>query len=344
MVARRLHCLVLLFVVVLFAGAVAGAATSATDKKLIGMSNPIATIPGQLAFIYGAREAAKQVGLRLKVLDANLSADKQITDIDLLATQGAAGIMSWTLDEGSAAAAYRRANKKGIFLVGFNSKSPYFNTVIKNDTDSSCRPMDDAAAYIAKRIPRAKTVVLGGPPVTSITHAMECFVTAAKKLGLVIVAKKDNVNDTSADGQRLASDVLTKDPDVQAIWSFDDVTGLGVSAALRAANKPIWSGTKKGVMVIGKDGDKVAITAIKKGIYTATYDENPMLGGAAASVALGEALVYGRKMPKTIRIPYRRYDSTNAGQFIDPLARKVRLDRTGLRGFAKRYGLVAIYR
>jgi ribose transport system substrate-binding protein len=307
----------------LVGAATAAVATAKAKQKLIGVSNPIASIPGQQAFIYGAKQAAAHYGFALKVLDANLSADKQVSDIDTFISQHVDGITSWTLDPGATDAAYKRASRAGISLVGFNSASPFFSTVIKTDTDSSCAPIADAARYIATRASKAKVFVIGGPPVPSITFSVNCFLDAAKKLGLQIVSKKDNVNDTSPAGQRLTQDALTRHPDLQAIWSFDDVGGIGASAALRAGGKPIWSGNRKGVILIGKDGDTAAVAAIKSGAYTATYDENPTLAGAASIAALAVRLVDGKRMPKDVRVPFTRYDSSNASRYIDPLKRSV---------------------
>jgi ribose transport system substrate-binding protein len=292
------------------------------SKIVIGIDNPIASIPGQQAFIYGAKQAAQHYGFTVKVLDANLSNDREVTDIDTFVSEHVSGITTWTLDAGAAGAAYQRAHSAGIPIVAFNSTSPYFNSVIKTDTDSSCVPIENAVNYIASRVPKAKVFVIGGPAVPSITFTVHCFLAAAKKAKLDVVAKQDNVNDTSSGGQQLTRTILTRYPDLQAIWSFDDVGGIGASAALRAAGKTIWSGTQKGIILIGKDGDPAAIAGIKAKAYTATFDENPTLAGAA-SVAAIAAILHGTQVPKAIRVPYVRYDASNADSYVDPLKRTI---------------------
>lgn len=296
---------------------------SGGTKPLIGFANPVATVPSQQGLIHGAKDAAAQLGLELQVADANLSGDKQVSDVESFVTRDAKGIMTWTLNQGAADAAYQKADGAGIPVVGFNSTSDYIKTVIKTDTDSTCRPMDDAARYIASRRPKAKVFVMGGPPVESITLAVDCFQKAAKREGLDIVDKKDNTENTIASAQRIMADVLTQHPDLEAAWVFNDVGGLGISAALGAADKTVWSGDKEGFILIGKDGDQPAVEAIKAGQYTATYDSNfPLAGGVAAAV-LGRHIKDGSPLPPTVRVPYTRIELANAGEYVDPTRRPV---------------------
>ena len=111
---------------VVMAAGVVGVAVAAPKKQdvaaksqagiVIGYSDPLASEEGLRAVGYGARQAIKQLKLpwTLRELDAKLSSDKQITDIDTLVSLKVKGIMSWTLDPGAADAAYKRARAAGI--------------------------------------------------------------------------------------------------------------------------------------------------------------------------------------------------------------------------------------
>ena len=78
-----------------------------------------------------------------------------------------------------------------------------------------------AAKYIAAaRAEGARSSSIGGPPVPSITNYTNCFVKAAKTHGLDVVGKQDNVKDTAATAQPIVADLLTKNPDRQAIWTL----------------------------------------------------------------------------------------------------------------------------
>ncbi len=301
-------------------------AASGGEKALVGFANPIATVPSQQGLIHGAREAGGHDGLDLQVADANLSADKQVSDVDAFVTRDAKGILTWTLNQGAADAAYQRAQTAGIPVIGFNSTSDFIASVIKTDTDSTCRPMDDAAKYIATRRPNAKVFVMGGPPVESITLAVDCFEKAAKREGLDVVDKKDNTENTIGSAQRIMADALTQHPDLEAAWVFNDVGGLGISAALGAADKTVWSGDEEGFILIGKDGDAPAVEAIKAGQYTATYDSNFPLAGGVAAALIGRHIKDGTPLPPTVRVPYTRIEASNAAEYVDPTRRPVTVD------------------
>jgi ribose transport system substrate-binding protein len=224
---------VVLATVTLAAGLV-GIATAAPEKKdvsakssagiVIGYSDPLASEEGLRAVGYGARQAIKQLKLpwTLRELDAKLSSDKQITDLDTFVTLKVKGIMSWTLDPGAADAAYKRARAAGISVIGLNSDSKHFNSVMAADTDTTCKVANEQAAYIAKLIPGATVLAIGGPPVPSITLTTNCFVKAAKKSGLKLLELQKDPTGSQAGGQSVAESLLTKYSDAQAMWVFSD--------------------------------------------------------------------------------------------------------------------------
>jgi ribose transport system substrate-binding protein len=325
--ARRLGSVIAAIAVVAALGTTSAALSAANAAKpTIGFANPIASIPSQQSIIIGARAAANLYGFNLKVADANLSADKQVSDVSTFVAAKVAGVLTWTLNQGAADVAYKSARSAGIPVIGFSSTSKFINTVVQYDSVSTCGPMRDAAKYIADRAPGAKVFVLGGPPVESITKSVACFQAAAKAAGLNIVAKQDNTANTPAAAQQLITDALTRFPDLQATWSFNDTGGIGISAGLRAADKPIWSGTRKGIIVIGNDGDAAAVTAIKAGIYTATYDGNLALGGAMSVAILARHIQQNKPFPKLVHIPFTRVDKGNAATFVNPSKRKVAVE------------------
>lgn len=315
-----------------------GGATAATSaptetaqqRLVIGYSNPLASEEGLRAVGYGARQAIRQLKLpwTLRELDAKLSADKQVTDIDTFISLKASGIMSWTLDPGAADAAYKRARNAGIAVIGLNSFSKYFNSVMAAHTDTTCVVAKEQAAYIARLIPRAKVLAIGGPPVPSITLSTNCFMKAAKQRGLQVLELQKDPTGSQAGGQKVAENMLIKHPDVQAMWVFSDGDALGASAALAAAGKQVWSGNRKGVVLVSRNGVQAAIDAIKAGRMTATWDNNQPLLGAAAVQILKRILVDKQpasKIPKRVAIKSKRWDLTTISAYKSPLKRSVPL-------------------
>lgn len=305
-----------------------GSGESGKSDVVIGESSPVASNPNVRAVSYGGEEAASELGWDYRVLDANLSPDKQVSDIDTLINLGVDGLITLTLDPGAADAAYKRAADAGIPIVGINSESKHIVTNIAEETDTTCVPGKDAAAFIAEREPGAEVLVVGGPPVPSIRLRTDCFVDAAKAEGLEVVEQQDNVKDTASTAQPIVENMLTKHPDAKAIFAYNDPSALGAAAVVRAAGKDVWSGDQEGVMIIGINATEDAIDAIESGAMTATYDPHSALAGATAVAALAKVIKDGEdpeSLPEEIVIDTERWDIDNVDDYVVPFDREITL-------------------
>jgi ribose transport system substrate-binding protein len=301
------------------ASAFAGAAAKA--KVVIGSAHPIlAGQPDQQALLLGQRKASAPLGWSITPLDAQLSNDKQIADIDTFITKKVQGITTFSLDPKASEPAFKRAKSAGIPVVGFNSAAPSVSTVIKQDIFWSCNPGKDAAKFIAKLKPKAKVLVMGGAQVPVLNFVVKCFQDAAKAAGLQVLDRQDNVKDQTGTAQPIAADLLTKHPDVDAFWALNDTTAAGVAAALLSSGKKVKSKTQDGVVLVaGCCGSSLGADAIKAGRLTAVYDTRSPEAGASAIKAL--KVVYAQKkpvsaMPKVITIAAKRYDINNVGTYV----------------------------
>jgi ribose transport system substrate-binding protein len=269
-VSRGLVAVAATAALVLLAVGQASGAKSASGLRL-GESSPVLSNPNQQAIAHGEDLAAKLEGWSVKHLDANLSPSKQVSDVDTFINLGVKGIVTWTLDPGTVAAAYKRALATNIPIVDFGSTANVTSTVY-DERGYGCSMGLKAARYISSRIPHAKVLVVGGPPVPSITNYTNCFIKAAKAQGLVVQEVQKNVNDTATTAQPIVQSMLTKYPDTQAIWCYNDPSALGAGAVVKSSGKTVWSGSKKGIIVEGANGSNDAASGIKQGVITATWD------------------------------------------------------------------------
>ena len=301
----------------------------AADSYKFAESNPVASNQHQMAFNYGKKEMCKLVGAKFISADANLSPSKQIADIDTFIQQKVNGITSWTLDQGAATAVYERAQKAGIPVVTENSPGDFVSTVFVQEQNVTTKAQEDAAAFISKVYPGGKVLVIGGEPVPYILYVTKNMEEASKKAGLKVLARQDNMTDQADGAHVIVQDLLTKYPDVDAIWCFNDRSALGASAVVRAKGKNVYNAAKpkKGdIIITGMNGTREALEAVKAGILTATYAGQSEKVGAAEiellyRVASGK--MKKKDMPSVIVCPFKRWDGTNVNTVAYPLDQKI---------------------
>ncbi|WP_320669803.1 sugar ABC transporter substrate-binding protein [Patulibacter defluvii] len=302
--------------------------------KKVAYSNPVAGQPGQEELMLGFTGGAKELGWKATQINANLSPDKQVADIATMISQKQDGIASWTLDPGAAAGAYGQARSAGIPVIGVNSEGEGVSTSVwwELNTCENDPPIGRTAKMIAESRPKAKVIMIGGPPVPSIKAYEDCFAKEAKAAGLQVVAKVANTKDTAATAQPLTADVLTKHPDADAIWAYNDQSALGASAAVTSASKKVSDGKSDGIMVFGQNGDEDAITAIKDGRLTATWDTDAIGTGWAVIKALtyyiGDAKT--DNPPKNLVVKSTMWTKDNVGEYVPPRQRKYTVETAPL--------------
>ncbi|MHB1571471.1 MAG: sugar ABC transporter substrate-binding protein [Solirubrobacteraceae bacterium] len=309
-----------------------GSSSSGSGGKGTKVSyiSPVAAEPGQQQINVGLEDAAKEIGWTETVLNSALSSSKQVSNVETAISQGDNAIASWTLEPLAAAGAYEKAKSAGLPVIGMNSVGTGVNGTVWWQ-DERCEPkgpMAEDAAMINKIYPKAKTIMLGFDAAESTKEESVCFAKWAKTDGLDIINETNNESDTSAGSETVVQPLLTKYPEVQAIWSYNDETALGASAALLSAGKKIASNTGGGgVVVIGHNGDADAIEAIKQHRLSWTWDPNNVATGYASIKLMQEALKSGgaKAKLKAVIIKGELVDSSNVSKYVKPLERKYTL-------------------
>ncbi len=298
--------------------------SSGSGKKVVYIS-PVAAEPGQQQINEGLTKGAAELGWSENVLDSALSANKQVSNIELATTQKVAAIASWTLNPQAAAGAYTKAQAEGIPVIGMNSEGTGITSTVWWE-DEQCKaggPWEKTAQLIAKIHPHAKTIMLGLEVATSTKFEGTCFKKEAEKAGLKIINYTNNEADTSSGSQQVFSPLLTKYPEVEAVWCYNDETALGASAAIIASGKKVVSakgGT--GIVVTGSNGDTDAIQAVEQGRLTLTWDPDNVASGFAAIDAMNEAIKAGKgSKPPDITVKAQEVDSETISSYVPPKSR-----------------------
>jgi ribose transport system substrate-binding protein len=304
----------------------AAAETSGGGKKVFYIS-PVAAQPGQQQINQGLEGASKELGWSETVLDSALSAEKQVSNVETAINQGASAIASWTLDPNAVAGAYEQAQGKEIPIIGMNSKGTGVTASVWWEVQL-CEPGGPEAVTaekIAELKPHAKTIVIGLEVAESTKEISDCFVQEAKKNGLEIINETNNEADNAAGSQKVFEPLLTKYPEVEAVFNYNDESAMGVSAALLAGGKQIATVEEpEGVIVTGSNGDQDAIEAVEEGRLSWTWDPDNLASGFAAVKQMNTALS-GEK-PKDLIVESILVDGETISEYVPAEEREYTLE------------------
>lgn len=299
---------------------------ASTGKKVFYIS-PVAAQPGQQQINMGLEQASKELGWSESVLDSALSAEKQVSNVESAINQGASAIASWTLDPNAVAGAYEQAQSKNIPVIGMNSKGTGVTATVWWEVQL-CEPGGPeaiTAEKIAEMKPHAKTIVIGLEVAESTKEISDCFVKEAKKAGLDIINETNNEADNASGSQKVFEPLLTKYPEVEAVFNYNDESAMGVSAALLAAGKTIATAEEpEGVIVTGSNGDQDAIEAVEEGRLSWTWDPDNLASGFSA-VKLANEAVSGKK-PADLIVESILVDGETVGEYTPASERKYTLE------------------
>jgi ribose transport system substrate-binding protein len=313
------------------AAASSGTSSSATtaaapsgSSVTVAYASPVASQPNQQELYAGMQEAAKSLGWKIQMLDSNLSANTQVSNIQTLMQEKVSAIASWTLDSGATAGIYSQSEAAGIPIIGMNSVGAGVGATVwyAASTCDPGGPADLEAQAIAKRTPGAKIILITLTGVPSIDSSTACFQAAATKAGLKVLTVQSNTADNASGGDQLATNLLAKYPDVQAFYDYNDASAEGVASAVLAAGDKVMSGTSTtGVQIWGNGADSDGVAALKADRITGTIDDNLTESGWAVIETM--KMLLDKQPIKQITVKSSIVDSSNVGSFIEPSQRKV---------------------
>ncbi|MEP7187755.1 MAG: substrate-binding domain-containing protein [Roseiflexaceae bacterium] len=243
--------------------------------------------------MYGARERAAELGVRLSVISAGSLAD-QAAAIDRLVDERADAVIIAAIQPRGLGAHMRKASDAGIPVVALDSEildGPVRATV----RSDNIRGAELAAAYLFNCLGgQGKVAHLQGPLTTQIgAHRSQGMHQVLSRYQGIEVVFEGAGDWSRQEGARLMRAALALAPDVQAVFAGNDHMALGALDALAAA------GQTSQTFVIGFDALPEALTAIHAGRLSATVRRLPRsLGRAAVETAVG--LLTGAKLPAQV--------------------------------------------
>ncbi|MED1438983.1 substrate-binding domain-containing protein [Aeribacillus composti] len=262
------------------------------------------------AQIDGLKATFERMGIEVvAVTDADFKSEKQVSDIETVLAKNPDIIVSIPVDPVSTAEAYKKAAESGVKLVfmdnapqGLEHGKDYVSVVSADNYGNGVA----AAEIMAEK--------LGGKgKIGVIFHDADFFVTKQRteafektiqeKYPDIEIVARGGITDPN-DGEKVASGILTKNPDLDGLFVVWDVPAEGALAAARTA------GRDDLVITTIDLGTNVALEIASDGIVKGLGAQLPYDQGISEAILAGYALL-GKETPPYVAVPAYKVTKEN---------------------------------
>lgn len=281
------------------------------EKYKVGILAPAVTHGWVAAVAYNAEQRCKELADEVEYkLYTSSNAEEMTTQLDDLKTWGAEAIVAFPQWEGMEVP-IQEAIDSGIYVVNFDiaidAKGVY--RVSGDNEDMGVQ----GAKYIVDKVGKEGTVVvLNVPSSGSVSQLREKgFVDTLKKIAPDMEIITYATAFTREDGLKDMADILTANDKIDAVYSMDDETSIGVLQAIEEA------GRKDIKVVTGGGGCQEYFNMMPK--YEDIWVESALYSPAMVkdAVDMAIALLKGEKVEEVKIIPTTIVDRENYKDFLD---------------------------
>lgn len=292
----------LAIVMALGVSAVVGCSAGGGDKKegssqagsgqTVGFSVSTLNNPFFVTLSDGAKNAAKEKGIELTVVDAGDDSAKQINDIEDLISKNIKVLIVNPVDSDAVASAVEAATKKGIKVIAVDRAV--------NGADIECQIASDNVAGAKMAAEYLKELVGSGAKVAELEGVPGASASIDRGKGFHEVADKDlkvvssqTANFNRAEGLSVMENILQGNGDIKGVFAHNDEMALGAIEAIAS--------TGKDIKVVGFDATDDARKAVEDGTMAATVAQQPDLMGKTA-VETAITIMEGKSVEKSIPV------------------------------------------
>jgi ribose transport system substrate-binding protein len=258
-----------------------GATGGGDDQIVVGYSGYNVSNPFFAGLLKGLDNGAEAQGYKLITTNANGDPSQQVTDVQNLITQGADYIAINPADGSAIAPAVSAATAAGIPVIALADSitADVTFTIAPDQVEAGKQAAEHMVEFLTDRYgaPEGKIVNIQGLAGTAAASLRdEGFMSVISTYpDIEVVATQDGGWDT-APSNAVMTPILEANPEIDAVFGANDAEAIGISAAIDAAGRFVPVGEDGHIYVIGVDGPKPAIDAIRKGVQDATVSQNPV--------------------------------------------------------------------
>lgn len=243
--------------------------SSAQGKITVGLVQIDLSHPFHIAEVTGAKEAAKRLGVDLKVVSGEGNLNKQIEVFENLVQQKVSAIAVNTIDGKAFAPAFEKAKAAGIPVLSLHNKLPGTVAMVGYDEIATGKAIAEfTVQLLTKRYgqPKGQVALLQGMLGSGANiFRTEGFVNEIKKHPNIKIVAMTPTDWDPKKAIDTTENYLVAYPDLDVIYGLSD--GLTVPAAnvVKNANKA------DQVMLVSVDGSDFALQAVKNGQLECTF-------------------------------------------------------------------------
>lgn len=242
----------------------------------------------------GAEAKAKELGHELIVLDSQNDPAKELANVEDVTVRGADVLLINPADSDAVGNAIAIANQKNLPVITLDRNASRGEVVshIASDNVAGGQMAGEFIASLAGE--GAKVIQLEGIPGTSAARERgEGFAKAAEAANFTLLASQPADFDRTK-GLNVMENLLTAQPEVQAVFAQNDEMALGALRALQSAGRD-------DVVLVGFDGTDDGVAAVKAGKLAATVAQQPDLIGSIG-VETADKVMKGETVPASLPV------------------------------------------
>lgn len=272
----------------------------------IGFSIPQGSNPALQALDAGLTAEAQKEGYKVQTTDANLDPNKQISDLQAFIQQHVKALVVWPLDDHAVQPAYAQAAAAHIPIITIYTlvNGPYYTDLLLDGTGVG----NNAAHWFAQNIgPHANVAAILGPPqVDQFPQIAQGWQSGVKQTGINQLSSQVDPKLAPTDAVNIVSDFKTRyGSKLQGLFVTLESQAIALSAVVNSSFKP---------KITTYGGTDACLDALKSGLVSVCYYQNPTLMGRIAGWAAGQAIA-GKTIPKQLHLTMPTITQQNVGSY-----------------------------
>lgn len=285
-------------------------APAADGEITIGFSSKTNSDTFVKAIADAAEAKAKEMGVKLIMMDAEGDVNKQISDCETMIAQGVDALIVIPQDIEGSAPVVGMANDAGIPIIIDNGDIADKNyTAFVGCTDQESGEI--LGTWFMENVEEgSKVCIIEGPMGQSGQVGRYAGFEAVGMLDYFEVLSVQTANWKRDEAMALTEDWLTTyGDDLKAIICENDDMALGALAACKAAGR-------SDIVIGGVDGLEDAVEAVKNGEYGVSVLQDAA-GQGAGGVEVAVSIVKGEDYKTDTRIPFRPITAENVDAYLE---------------------------